>query len=222
MSDNRSPFSLDPAGGLSSVSSVSLSDPDRLEGLLAETELELARLQPEMDALQSQMQQLEQQWSEHQQRKQTLCALHRSLSQILGYAPLPETTTSADASVQSSPTTTDTQANTAPEAAAFSTANKTFLPDVAFEQANQILMRRDSLNYELFRAIVYRGGRATTEELKQFLIEHDIRQPTTGQSFENVPLTDISSRVNYLVRKGVVRTEGYGQFVASLGWESAS
>jgi hypothetical protein len=36
--------------------------------------------------------------------------------------------------------------------------------------------------------------------------------------FEEVELTDISSRVNYLVRKGLVNPDGRGNFVSCLGW----
>jgi hypothetical protein len=93
-----------------------------------------------------------------------------------------------------------------------------FIPELALQEASTLLRRKNSINYELFRAIVLNGGRADTQTVKRYLLEHDIRQPGSGENFERVALTDISSRVNYLVRKGVVTSDGHGSFVSRFGW----
>ena len=96
-----------------------------------------------------------------------------------------------------------------------------FLPELAFHQADSLLKRKSSINYDLFRAIVFNGGQASTEQIRQYLIEHRIKQPASGESFDDVELTDISARVNYLVRKGLVKAEGRGVFSSCLGWAEA-
>jgi hypothetical protein len=192
---------------------ASLTSPERLEALLDETELELARLQPEIDALEVQLQKL----NELRQAKQKLLSFKTGLQAILNNQDL--TGLMSRSQDPSHAIATPSERPFPLSEAHDSTTGKTFLPDLAFEQVNHILSRRDSLNYELFRAIVYGGGQATTEEIRQFLIDNDVRLPSSGAGFEEVPLTDISSRVNYLVRKNVVRAVGNGVFVANLGWE---
>jgi hypothetical protein len=93
-----------------------------------------------------------------------------------------------------------------------------FLPEMAFNQVDAVLRKKTSINYDLFRAIILNGGKASTEEIKRYLISNHIKQPASGEGFEDVELTDISSRVNYLVRKGIVRPDGRGTFISCLGW----
>ena len=83
-----------------------------------------------------------------------------------------------------------------------------------------MLKKQNSINFELFRAIVFNGGQASTEQIRQYLVENRIAMPGTGQFFDDIPLTDISSRVNYLIRKGLVTSGGRGVFVSTLGWEN--
>ena len=97
----------------------------------------------------------------------------------------------------------------------------TFYPDKAFEAAKTLLPRRDSINYELFRGLVFAGGQATTQQLHEYLVEHQIRMPNSGETFDQVGLTQISSRINYLIRKGLAESVGRGQFRLTVGWESS-
>jgi hypothetical protein len=94
-----------------------------------------------------------------------------------------------------------------------------FIPENAFKEAGLLLRRKNTLNYQLFQAIVLNGGQATTEAIKAHLLENHICQPGSGDSFETVALTDISSRINYLVRKNIVRPIGRGVFESCFGWQ---
>jgi|GEM_PF-1240554 len=96
-----------------------------------------------------------------------------------------------------------------------------FDPSEAIRQAKRVV-RISSLNYQLFQALVENGGIIDTPAIKQFLLQQDIRQPGTGESFQEVPLTSISSRMNYLVRKGLVEADGRGMFIAHVGWTKDS
>jgi hypothetical protein len=181
---------------------MSVSSPERIASLLSEVEAELATLQPKIDLLEQAMEKLQ----TLKLNKQRLIAMRLSLKSVLDNfdsqadRPLP---------IPNSPPLALTQGET---------AFGQFYPELAFDRVNQVLRQKDSINYELFRAIVYHGGRATTEQIKQFLLENNIRQPGTGDSFEDVALSDISSRINYLVRKQVVVTEGRGVFRSTMGW----
>lgn len=97
-----------------------------------------------------------------------------------------------------------------------------FVPDLAFEQSKTIIKRRESVNYEILKAIVLNGGYASSEEVRHYLVENDVRQPSNDQPFTNAPLTSISSRINYLVRKGLVRPANGGLFVTTVGWANGN
>jgi hypothetical protein len=97
--------------------------------------------------------------------------------------------------------------------------NGVFLPELAFKQAEAYLPRKDSLNYALFKAIVLQGGRATTEQVHQYAIEQELCLPKTGEPIAGLSLSDMSSRINYLVRKGIVEAVGTGVFQACVGWQ---
>ena len=68
---------------------------------------------------------------------------------------------------------------------------------------------------------MFAGGQATTQQLLDYLIEHQVRMPSSGDTFNNVGLTHISSRINYLIRKGLAESVGRGQFRLTVGWESS-
>lgn len=98
--------------------------------------------------------------------------------------------------------------------------NYIFIPELAIEQSKETIKRRESVNFEMFKAIVLNGGIASSEEIRTYLIEQDIRQPNKDNaSFEDVALTDISSRISYLVTKGAVQPRGKGVFASSYGWQ---
>jgi hypothetical protein len=98
--------------------------------------------------------------------------------------------------------------------------NYIFIPELAFEQSKTAIKRRESVNFELYKAIVLNGGVANSEQIKQHLVDNDIRQPNKDNaSFEDVSLTDISSRISYLITKGAVKTRGRGVFASAFGWQ---
>lgn len=97
-------------------------------------------------------------------------------------------------------------------------SNGVFLPELAFKQADEVLRYRQSMNYEIFRAIVLNGGKATTAEVRNYLIEQDIRTPQ-GKGFENSKLSDVYPRIAYLVKRGVLRPIAPGYFLSCFGWD---
>lgn len=206
-----------------------ISSSSRLEDLLAETEMELAQLEPRIEKLEKQIEKL----GALKLAKQKLITLKLSIKSILSnYSD--DKVQALDASMLKNNYTSEGNAYSVfganstnpgftnrvwmPRSHQAARLPGTFLPDMAFSQVNEVLRKKGSLNYELFRAVVFNGGQANTDQIKQYLIEHDIRQPASGEGFENVELTDISSRVNYLVRKGLVNPDGRGNFVSCLGW----
>ncbi len=210
-----------------SVSNISSSE--RLEDLLNETEKELEVIQPQIDKLEKQLDKLK----ELKLAKQKLITLKLSIKSILSNfsnakanevsASLPtyELSSKTETSVLNKPTNTSQIASyTAIDVTSSpgTLPGSHFLPERAFNQVNLLLRKSTSINYDLFRAIVFNGGKATTEQIRQYLVENRIKQPGNGQGFEGVALTDISSRVNYLVRKGIVKPEDRGTFISLLGW----
>lgn len=213
-----------------------ISSTDRLEELLEETEQELLALGPQIDKLEKQIEKLK----ELKLAKQKLITLKLSIKSILSNFSLvskDETATnlvglelrnllSSDVELKRFSTSQTSAERLRPAKASQVSQQRVtkhlpdgvFVPERAFQEADCILRRKDSINYELYRAIVFNGGSASTEALKQYLLDHAILQPGNGQSFEHVELTDISSRVNYLVRKGIVTPDGRGNFISNLGW----
>jgi len=96
---------------------------------------------------------------------------------------------------------------------------KVFIPDVALSNAKNYLRQKNNVNYEIYKAIVFNTGEATTDEIKYYLIKNNIKQPKTGKGFEDVPLKEISSRTNYLVRKNLLISYSPGIFSTVFGWE---
>lgn len=171
---------------------------------------ELNQLQPKIDELETALSQLQ----ELKQQKQRLIALKLSLESIINQpkqaeAPLKQSYASSPVSHQSTYNRLD------------DLQLKSFYPDEALAQIEHLLPRKDSLNYHFFKAIVYYGGKATTEEIRQYLIDNEITYPTTGQTFDDIGLSQVSSRVNYLIRKNIARSMGGGVFVSNYGWRDS-
>lgn len=199
--------------------SQSISENDRIETLLSEVQVELNELNPQIEQLEETLNQLR----ELKAKKQKLLALKMSLESVLNNFNLPST--SSQESSEASLIKASNYA-TAPQKASPSPTldfeHQVFYPDKAFEETKHLLKKKGSLNYEMYRAIVFNGGKATTEEIRQYLIEHQLTLPTTGQTFDEVSLTQVSSRVNYLVRKDIIRSIGRGYFASNYGWGEAS
>jgi len=196
---------------------TSIADTTHLESLLQKAKSELSALQPQIDELESQLEKLR----ELKQQKQKLITLKLSIQSILNnFCNLPK---NFNAESLLSGTSTETIKNRLNRPITTTNITKpyfsgTFLPDVALDRAAQLLRKKNSLNMELFRAIVFNGGQAKTEAIKNYLVENRIALPGGGGFFEDIALTEISSRVNYLIRKGLVTSGGRGVFVSTLGW----
>lgn len=98
---------------------------------------------------------------------------------------------------------------------------KIFVPEVALCDVKNILRTRNNINYEIYKAIVFNTGEATTEEIKHYLVKNNIKRPKTGEGFDDVPLSEISSRINYLVRKNLLISYSQGIYSTIFGWEEA-
>lgn len=194
----------------------SISDNDRIETLLAEVNLEIEALTPHIEALEEQLAELR----DLKSKKQKLLALKLSLDSVLkNFTTSPSTEDNSNdfnLNYASRPTTLHPQNPT------IDFDQQVFFPDKAFEETKHLLKKKGSLNYELYRAIVFNGGKATTEEIRQYLIDHKLTLPSTGETFDTVSLTQVSSRVNYLVRKGIIQALGRGHFASNFGWDSSS
>lgn len=199
---------------MSTMEAATLVSPERLQELLTETELELEQLQPCIEEMEKQVQELR----KLKQTKQRLITLKMSLSTLLESITRDEVKDKEDSTVTENLETSESAILNFSELSTL----KTFHPEEAFRQADRMLKQRNSLNYEMFKAVVFNGGKATTEEIKAYLVESNATQPQTGEGFGKVPLTEISSRVNYLVRKGVLHSADRGAFYSALGWVNPS
>lgn len=201
------------------VEAGSISSRKRMEAMLSETEKELGDLQPKIEKLEKQVEKL----NELKQTKQKLITLRLSLKSILSNFETGKTATSVDNESDASKLSLKAQVSVSKTSEdASDNFIGTFLPDAAFQEAGKILKKKGSINYELYRAVVFSGGRATTGQIRDYLVENGITRPGSGESFDNAPLTEISSRINYLVRRGVVVPSNRGEFVSIFGWEPTS
>jgi hypothetical protein len=94
-----------------------------------------------------------------------------------------------------------------------------FIPDVALEQAKAFIKQPGTLNHNIFKAIVYSGGRATSEQVRNYLINNDIRLPKTNQHFDEVPLAKLSTKLTYLAKQGMI-DQYNGIYTSKLGWQT--
>jgi hypothetical protein len=203
---------------------VSLADTPRLEALLQEAEAELAHITPQLTALEATLNQVQAQVGELKQKRQRLLGLTTSLSALL--VPSSAVVVSVhNANSHRLPNGEKIQETQKPKSVKRQlpllppSSDGVFLPALAFKQGDTILKRKDSINYEIFRAIVYQGGQATTEQIRQYLIEQKVVIPKTGETFETVSLSEISARVSYLVKHGIARSVGTGSYLSCFGWD---
>ncbi|MBY0449502.1 MAG: hypothetical protein K2X01_02605 [Cyanobacteria bacterium] len=214
---------------LTQITAASLTSPDKMQDILTAIEKELAVLQPEVDRLEDALQQLQ----SLKATKQKLLTLRMSIRAIMeNYhqdTHVSDENTSANASLYtpnyasnhvSSYTQRPVQQPVLPHYVLKGTPFELqqFNPETALSAAKDILRQQYSINTILYQAIVDCGGVATTEMIKHYLLENGIQQPANGMGFEDIPLSEISSRVNYLVRKGLVSSIRRGTFAAANGW----
>lgn len=60
-----------------------------------------------------------------------------------------------------------------------------FLPDRALSEAARVLRRPASLNFEIFRALVFSGGRASSGQIKESLMARGVTLPSSGETLED-------------------------------------
>lgn len=190
---------------------LNLANPDKLKEILSQAEQELSEIQPRIDELEAMQTELR----ELKLAKQRLLTLKMSLSALIDNVTLDK--------VQANPSSDhesylNEETNAQPVEFSELSTSKTFDPEKAFQDVDQVLKQKNSLNYQMFKAVVFKGGKASTEEIKDYLVQIEAKQPQTGESFQDAPLSDISSRANYLVRKGVLRSADRGLFFTPLGW----
>lgn len=195
------------------MNDVSIVAPERLNDLVKEAEEELLKIQPRIEELEGYAEELR----ELKLSKQRLLTLKMSLSTMIDNSTKDEVFSATD---RVSRPDWQTEENKLYNFSELSTS-KSFRPDEAFRQVDQMLKQKSSLNYEMFKAVVFNGGKASTEEIKAYLVENKVQQPQTGENFETVPLTEISSRANYMVRKGILHPMDRGVFYTHLGWVDA-
>lgn len=198
-------------GNYAMLDQLNLAQPEQLQALLNQAENELGQIQPRINELED----LAQELRELKLAKQRLLTLKMSLAALLDQGTIQNN------ALDYSRYTDDELAKLENKLLPFNelSALKIFHPDDALNEVQYILKQKQSLNVDMFKAVVFHGGKATTEEIKAFLVECGAKQPQTGESFENVPLTEISSRVNYLVRKGILHPADRGLFYTHLGWK---
>lgn len=206
--------------------SKAITSEDRLSEMLAETEKELDVLQPKIERLEKQLEKLQ----SLKQEKQKLITLKLSIKAILDnfHGEVPPVSTE---SITTLPITVPRTGQTPQTLAvpvtprikekAITLPEGVFIPENAFEAVDTILKRKQSVNYEMYRAVVYKGGRATTEDIRDYLVENQVALPGTGQLFDTISLSELASRINYLIRKGVLSSPGRGLYQTVHGWKNS-
>lgn len=195
----------------------SITSKNRLETLVKEAEMELEIITPEIEYLEECVSKLD----ELKDRKHKLTSLIINLKSILPGQKL----TSKNSSGASKSTSGHANNSRVPSVNKISidtmNGRKVFVPEVALSDVKNLLRTRNNINYEIYKAIVFNTGEATTEEIKYYLVKNNIKRPKTGDGFGDVPLSEISSRINYLVRKNLLITTSSGTYSTVYGWEEA-
>ncbi len=194
---------------------LSITSENRVQNLIEEANKELTNLLPEIEELEKSIQKLK----DLKDKKYKLESLIINLKSIL---PKEHVININDSSM------TKTNVALTPKLR-FGDVNKisidgiygrkVFIPDVALSNAKNYLRTKNNVNFEIYKSIVFNTGEATTDEIKYYLIKNNIKQPKTGKGFEDVPLKEISSRTNYLVRRNLLISYTPGVFSTVFGWE---
>jgi hypothetical protein len=202
-----------------------LADVETLQTLFDQATAELAELEPALLTMETTLTQLQAEYTTLKAQHQRVLTLKQSLQPLLGLPhansdkPNSDKSSAKHASQPSTPSATSIKTDSIKaDLPTLAYVGQGFSAEVAFHEGNTRLRQRDSVNFEIFRAIVYAGGQATTDQVKQYLIEQNIQQPGSGQGFEHVSLADISARANYLVKKGLIVIERRGVFKSLVGW----
>lgn len=193
----------------------SIVSADRLEKLAREANKELKAITPEIEYLEECVKKL----SELKEKKRKLNSLIINLKSIV---PLNDVKIKQkDTDVTSDKLTAHKLRNNNVNTISIDRRGerKVFIPEVALSNVKRYLRSKNNINYEIYKAVVYNTGEASTEEIKHYLVKNNIKQPKSGKGFEDVPLKEISSRANYLVRKQLLISYSSGLFSTVFGWE---
>lgn len=205
------------------MSDTSLVDQSHLEQLYAQSSQELETVQSDISKLEEHLHEL----VELKQRARQLETLRYSLGHMLKSPESPLTLDDLVLDAEKSTATPSPRAHSSRKHKSYTIMQKeaplpdytngVFIPEKAFEDADHILTHRQSINYEFFRAIVLNGGHASTRDIRDYLIDNKIKTQN-GKGFEDSKLSEISARVAYLVKKGVIRAIAPGRFLSCFGW----
>ncbi len=197
---------------------ISLTSDEHIEHLIKQAEKELSKIKPEIDYYEECQRKLQ----ELKTQELKLKSLITSLSNIKNLFDTQKDDAIKNLNIKQEVDPKIIENYAPPKYVKNENKREVFLPDKAISEVKNSLRTKNNLNYEIFKAVVFNSGIATTEKIKNYLIENNITQPKTGKSFEEVELKEISSRANYLVRKELLITTEPGVFKSALGWEEIS
>lgn len=189
----------------------------RMEKLLEEVEAELNKIQPEIEYLESMVEKL----NDLKLKKSKLLSLKTSLKVVHKQNNINNLNISFDKNNLSKNESLELNSgitNKNITEKMNTSQHNLFIPDLALNEVGKFLRTKNNLNYEIFKSVIYNGGQASTDEIKDYLVKNRIKQPKTGKYFDDVELKDISSRANYLVRKKLLISSGPGLFQSTLGY----
>lgn len=189
----------------------SILDPQRLDSILKEAELELLKITPEIDYLEECIKKI----YALKERQHKLNSLIISIKSIQGGL---DTKLYTDINNTQQHNVIENNNTLNKIGVTLNNQRKIFIPEVALNDVKKYLRVKNNLNYEIYKAVVFNTGSATTEQIKEYLIKNKIKQPKTKKGFENTELKEISSRANYLVRKNLLISLTPGVFSTVYGW----
>ncbi|MDD3014676.1 MAG: hypothetical protein PHC34_13330 [Candidatus Gastranaerophilales bacterium] len=193
---------------------LSIASNDRISELITEAENELSKIKPEIEYLE----QCQKKLRDMKDQQFKLNSLIISLKGVMKFSGVNNSENvildNNDVKIKNKSLDNDViTVNVNSE-----NIRKIFMPDQAYSQVKKYLRTKNNMNYEIYKAVVFNSGSATTQEIKNYLIENGVKQPKTGKGFEKIELKEISSRANYLVRKSVLISTEPGHFRSVFGW----
>ena len=193
---------------------MSIASNERIQGLIIEAENELAKIQPEIAYLEECQKKL----VELNEQKFKLNSLIASLKSLVKNTDVNKRKRDKNEVGENNIEVAEVKIAVNVSKEDDENSRKIFLPDQAISQVRNYLRTNNNLNYEIYKGIVFNSGQATTADIKHYLVENKVKQPKSGKGFEDVELKEISSRVNYLVRKNILTSPEPGVFRSVFGW----
>jgi len=199
---------------MTNENNLSLASNDRIQNLIIEAETELSKIKPEVEYLE----QCQKKLRELKDQQFKLNSLIMSLKGIIKLSDVnifqDKNTYLSEVKISNDTIKSDAHINCVNN----ENPRKVFMPDQAISQVKNYMRTQNNMNYEIYKAVVFNSGLATTQKIKTYLVDNRITQPKTGKSFKDVELKEISSRANYLVRKSILTSTEPGSFRSVFGW----